>query len=68
MMIKAKSMRLYGEAFRSSLEAQYAAFFTVAGIEWEYEPVWGEYEPTPSGWLPDFLIDWGAGIGAVSWR
>lgn len=40
-----------GRHFRSYLEAQWAAFFDNAGIEWEYEP-----ESPFKGWWPDFLI------------
>ncbi len=48
------------------LEAQYAAFFTLAGIEWTYEPIWGEHVIAPKGWLPDFLIDFGFGGGVCA--
>jgi hypothetical protein len=39
-----------GVLFRSSLEAKWAAFFDLLGIEWEYEPT------TIPGWMPDFLV------------
>jgi hypothetical protein len=36
--------------FRSRLEAHWAAFFTLIGWEWEYEPF------DLSGYIPDFLL------------
>lgn len=36
--------------FRSRLEARWAAFFDLAGWEWDYEPF------DLSGWAPDFLL------------
>ncbi|MBC7149019.1 MAG: hypothetical protein H5U22_06535 [Rhizobium sp.] len=36
--------------FRSRLEARWAAFFDLAGIEWDYEPF------DLDGWAPDFLL------------
>jgi hypothetical protein len=39
-----------GVNFRSELEAAWAAFFDLRGIEWEYEPL------LQSSWIPDFLI------------
>ncbi|MBD9542931.1 hypothetical protein IB276_26140 [Ensifer sp. ENS04] len=39
-----------GVNFRSRLEAQWAAFFDLAGIRWQYEPIDLE------GWAPDFLL------------
>ena len=37
--------------FRSRLEARWAAFFDLAGVEWEYEP-----KASIRGWWPDFLV------------
>ena len=39
-----------GTAFRSQLEARWAAYFDQRGIEWQYEPV------RFSGWTPDFRL------------
>lgn len=39
-----------GTAFRSRLEARWAAFFDLVGWTWVYEP----FDAT--GWIPDFLI------------
>lgn len=36
--------------FRSALEARWAEFFDVLGIEWEYEPI------MLGGWMPDFRV------------
>ncbi|MBB2819015.1 UNVERIFIED_ORG: hypothetical protein GGD59_002260 [Rhizobium esperanzae] len=36
--------------FRSRLEARWAAFFDLAGIEWDYEPF------DLDGWAPDFML------------
>lgn len=36
--------------FRSRLEARWAAFFDLAGIDWDYEPF------DMDGWAPDFLV------------
>ncbi|MBX5010876.1 hypothetical protein HJB67_13015 [Rhizobium lentis] len=36
--------------FRSRLEARWAAFFDLSGIEWDYEPF------DLDGWTPDFLL------------
>lgn len=47
-----------GVMFRSQLEAHWAAFFDVAGIEWEYEPV------RMRGWVPDFRL-WGKFLAEV---
>jgi hypothetical protein len=41
--------------FRSRLEARWAAFFDLAGWEWEYEPVDLE------GWSPDFRVSFPCG-------
>ena len=48
--IQAKSTTYAGVRFRSQLEATWAAFFDVAGMPWEYEPV------TLPGWVPDFRL------------
>jgi hypothetical protein len=40
-----------GVTFRSRLEARWAQFFDVIGVNWQYEPMRIE------GWIPDFLID-----------
>ena len=41
-----QAVRLYDCNFRSTLEAQYAAFFGIAGCWWDYEPTWEEgYKP-----------------------
>lgn len=53
--MKATSIALYGHRFRSRLEAQFAALFTLAGVSWEYEPAYGGYF-SPKGWLPDFAL------------
>lgn len=39
-----------GTNFRSRLEARWAAFFSIVGWDWVYEPVDG------AGYVPDFLI------------
>ena len=39
-----------GVRLRSRLEARWGAFFDLAGITWEYEPIDLE------GWAPDFLL------------
>ena len=41
--------------FRSRLEARWAAFFDLAGWEWEYEPIDLE------GWSPDFRVSFPCG-------
>ena len=48
--IEAKPTAYAGVRFRSQLEATWAAFFDVAGMPWEYEPV---HLP---GWVPDFRL------------
>lgn len=48
--IKAIPTTYAGVNFRSRLEARWAAFFDLANIEWEYEPLDLE------GWCPDFLL------------
>lgn len=39
-----------GTQFRSRLEARWAAFFDLIGLEWEYEPL------DLSGYIPDFIL------------
>lgn len=51
MEIEAKPTQYAGVVFRSKLEATWARFFDVIGLQWEYEPT------QISGWIPDFLID-----------
>ena len=48
--IKAKPTDYAGVRFRSQLEATWAAFFDVAGMPCEYEPV------QLPGWVPDFRL------------
>lgn len=48
--IKAIPTTYAGINFRSRLEAKWAAFFDLAGFEWEYEPF------DLDGWTPDFLL------------
>lgn len=58
MVIKAIETRYAGYKFRSRLEARWAVFFDVCGIEWEYEPE-GFTVDTPRGqirYLPDFWL------------
>lgn len=47
---EATATRYAGVTFRSKLEATWAAFFDLAGIEWEYEPI------SLPGWIPDFRL------------
>lgn len=42
-----------GVQFRSRLEARWAAFFTLLGWEWAYEPF------DLNGWIPDFILNTG---------
>lgn len=48
--IKSHPTRYRGCLFRSRLEARWAAFFDLAGWEWEYEPF--DFD----GWTPDFRV------------
>lgn len=48
--IKAHPTKYNGVHFRSRLEARWAAFFDLAGWEWEYEPI------DLKGWSPDFKL------------
>ena len=50
--IKAIETHYNGVAFRSRLEAKWAAMFDLLGWQWTYEPT------DFNGWLPDFAI-WG---------
>lgn len=43
-----------GVTFRSQLEARWAAYFDLCGIEWAYEPMLIKFGG--SGWLPDFSV------------
>jgi hypothetical protein len=47
---KAHATLYSGVAFRSRLEARWAAFFDLAKLKWQYEP----YDL--NGWTPDFLL------------
>lgn len=48
--IKAHPTKYNGVQFRSRLEARWAAFFDLAGWDWEYEPI------DLVGWSPDFRL------------
>jgi hypothetical protein len=48
--IAARPTKYNGVQFRSRLEARWAAFFDLAGWEWEYEPI------DFNNWVPDFLV------------
>ena len=48
--IEAVRFQYAGVSFRSSLEATWAAFFDLAGMPWEYEPI------QVPGWVPDFRL------------
>lgn len=50
MKMKAIPTRYAGVIFRSRLEARWAAFFDLAGIQWDYEPF------DLDGWTPDFVL------------
>ena len=47
---EAQATEYAGVRFRSRLEATWASFFDLTGIEWEYEPV------RLDGWIPDFRL------------
>ena len=55
--MRPKAVEWRGTAFRSTLEATYAAMFTSLNIDWKYEPTlqqdndWGIV-----GWAPDFIL------------
>jgi hypothetical protein len=48
--IKSHPTLYKGTMFRSRLEARWAAFFDLAGWEWQYEPI------DLMGWTPDFYV------------
>lgn len=50
MKFKAHPTSYRGVAFRSRLEARWAAFFDLAGWRWQYEPC------DLGGWSPDFVL------------
>ena len=50
--IKAHPTEFMGTIYRSRLEARWAAFFPLAKIEYQYEPV------DLHGWTPDFRLSW----------
>lgn len=54
MDIKAIETVYKGYKFRSRLEARWAVFFDVCGVEWEYEPE--GYNVDGLCYLPDFLL------------
>jgi hypothetical protein len=53
--IRAHPTEFRGTMYRSRLEARWAAFFHLAGIDYQYEPV------DLPGWSPDFRITWACG-------
>ena len=53
--IKAHPTKYSGVQFRSRLEARWAAFFDLAGWEWEYEPI------DFVRWSPDFKVTFPCG-------
>jgi hypothetical protein len=48
--IKAHPTKYSGTLFRSRLKARWAAFFDLAELRWQYEPV------DLVGWVPDFWL------------
>ncbi len=52
--IQAIETRYAGHLFRSRLEARWAAFFDLVGLQWEYEPF------DAAGYIPDFLVQGGS--------
>lgn len=50
--IKAHPTEFSGTMYRSRLEARWAAFFHLAGIDYQYEPI------DLPGWSPDFRLTW----------
>lgn len=61
MTIKAIETEYNGYKFRSRLEARWAVFFDVMGIDYKYEDEGYEYWETEDGnykykWLPDFVL------------
>lgn len=49
-----RKTKLFGVEFRSQLEAQWAAFFTLSGIRWGYEM--HKVNTTHGGYIPDFYL------------
>lgn len=49
--VEARDTMYAGCLFRSRLEATWAAFFDICGVQWVYEPF------DLPGWSPDFLIN-----------
>lgn len=49
-----QSTTIFGTTFRSKLEAEWAAFFTIIGIRWEYEP--HKVNTQHGGYVPDFVL------------
>lgn len=45
---------IFGTTFRSKLEAEWAAFFTITGIRWEYET--HKVNTRHGGYVPDFVL------------
>lgn len=45
---------IFGIEFRSKLEAEWAAFFTIIGIRWEYETI--KANTRHGGYIPDFHL------------
>lgn len=45
-----------GVVYRSTLEAKYAAFFDLLGLDYQYES--DEIDTGIMGWLPDFVLVW----------
>lgn len=43
--------KYHGVEFRSRLEAHWACFFDLCGLEWKYEPI------KLGDWIPDFLLE-----------
>ena len=59
--IKAHPTKYNGVQFRSRLEARWAAFFDLAGWEWEYEPI------DLVGWSPDFKVTFSSKDSPWKW-
>lgn len=49
-----QSTTIFGTTFRSKLEAEWAAFFTIVGIRWEYET--HKAMTRHGGYIPDFYL------------
>lgn len=54
MSIKPIETVYRGYRFRSRLEARWAVFFDLLGVEWQYEPE--GFESNGHRWLPDFWL------------